>query len=44
MGLLDNKATLIKTKMAGNMATPQDIKWLTNYEKKKNQNKNKNNK
>jgi len=34
MNLLKNKATLIKTKMQSNMATPQDLKWLKNYEKK----------
>jgi len=35
MKLLENKATLIKTKMKSNMATPKDLKWLKNYEKKK---------
>ena len=39
MKLLENKANQIKAKMEGNMATPQDVKWLTNYEKKKNKNK-----
>ena len=34
MNLLKNKATLIKTKMKSNMATPQDLKWLKNYEAK----------
>ena len=39
MNLLENKANLIKQKMEGNMATSQDVKWLTNYEKKKHKKK-----
>ena len=39
MKILENKATTIKTKMEANMASPSELKWLTNYEKKKNKKK-----
>ena len=35
MKLLENKANQIRAKMEGNMATKSDLKWLSNYEKKK---------
>nr|BAR27056.1 hypothetical protein [uncultured Mediterranean phage uvMED]BAR27102.1 hypothetical protein [uncultured Mediterranean phage uvMED] len=35
MKILENKANQIRAKMQGNMATKADLKWLSNYEKKK---------
>ena len=34
-----NKATLIKTKKEAGMATKKDLKWLADYEEKKNKKK-----